>query len=146
MPFFQKWKVWSVLSPQLKTAQTLISNVSHQPTTDQAWEKSVPPASPGCEGLSHRTEVLAKCPLLAATPKARQSTFRSFTPSEVLHNSHHKCNCTKAIHAGVWASVMHYYKFGSTRQNLPFYFTTDKIWHFQRAIRNLFVKPHSITS
>lgn len=130
-----------MLAPQLKTAQTLISNVSHEPTTNQAWEKTVPPASLGCKGLSHRTEVLAKCLLLAAILKARQSVFRSFTPSKVLHNSLLKCNCTKAVHAGLWAFIMHYYKFVSTRQNLPFCFSTAKIWHFQTAVGALFVIP-----
>lgn len=127
---------WLLSWKQLKLSFPM-GVTNHQPTTDQAWEKSVPPASPACKGLSHRTEVLAKCPLLAATPRARQSIVRSFTPSKVLHNSLHKHNCTKAIHAGVWAFVMHYYKFGSTSQNFPFYFTAAKIWHFHRAIRNL---------
>lgn len=82
-----------------------------------------------------------KVTAFGSNPQSQAMNFRSFTPSKVLHNSLFKCNCTKAIHAGLWALIMHYYNFVSMRQNLPFYFATSKIWHFQRTIRALFVIP-----
>lgn len=140
MPFYQKPKVWSMLPPQLKTAQTLISNVNHQPSTHN-WSGLRENCSSSISWLQRPVTQnwgACKVPPFGSNPQSQAIHFQEFyIKCYITHFS----NVTALNQYMLGFEFSSYYKFLTKRQNIPFYFTTAEIWHFQRGRRVLFVIP-----